>query len=91
MTHSEATRIARQSSCLVCGDVPCEPCHYPTHRGMGGAKAGWEPTEWVALCRRHHDCLDGRNGVSASCREDSYVTKVLIDERLWQWKRRWAS
>lgn len=61
MTHKEATAAAREMECLVCGRFS-EPCHYPTHRGMGSAKAGWEMWEWVPMCRTHHDILDGRGG-----------------------------
>jgi hypothetical protein len=62
--HRIATYEARELSCLICGRGPCEPCHYPKHRGLGGGHAGWESHEWWPLCRRHHDLVDGRLGVS---------------------------
>lgn len=64
--HREATRKASVMHCRVCGIVPCEPCHWPRHRGLGGGHAGWGDEEWVPLCRRHHDVLDRRHGVSAA-------------------------
>ena len=67
-----------ERDCLVCGDFPSERCHYPTHRGMGGGKAGWEPGEWVPLCRWCHDALDGRHGVSeAACLDSSQIRAAL--------------
>lgn len=65
MTHKQATEAAREMECLMCGRTPSEPCHYPKHRGMGGAGAGWERWEWVPMCRVHHDALDGRAGVNS--------------------------
>jgi len=78
-THRTASRIAFESDCLVCGATPCEPCHYPTHRGMGGAKAGWTNAEWVPLCRYHHDLVDGRLGVSPFIEEQRRLAKETID------------
>lgn len=71
MNHKQATELAKKLSCVGCLTRPCEPCHYPTHRGMGGAKAGWEIDEWVPLCRHHHDILDRRSGsdVDRQCLE----------------------
>ena len=73
--HRIATYEARELSCLICGRGPCEPCHYPAkhldgkpwghHRGFGGGKAGWGPEEWWPGCRRCHDSVDGRLGVSS--------------------------
>ena len=80
MTHREATQKARWMDCRVCGTTPCEPCHWPTHRGMGGAKAGWDEHEWVPLCRTHHDMLDGRNGSSPyACWMREVVVQTLKD------------
>ena len=64
MTHKQATAAAHGMYCLYCGATPCEPCHWPKHRGMGGKGAGWEPWEWCPMCRVHHDALDARNGAS---------------------------
>jgi hypothetical protein len=64
VTHKQATKAAHDLPCCLCGTKPCEPCHHPTHRGMGGAKAGWDEHEWVPMCRTHHDALDGRLGPS---------------------------
>jgi len=61
--HRIATREARGMDCLICGRPGCSPCHWPTHRGYVG-KVGWEDGSWVALCRVHHDLVDGRAGVS---------------------------
>jgi hypothetical protein len=33
------------------------------HRGMGGSKTANTPDNSRALCRIHHDCLDGRTGL----------------------------
>lgn len=64
MTHREATVSAAERSCVVCGNQPCEPAHYPKHRGMGGAGAGWEPWEWCPMCRKHHRAFhDGEEWV----------------------------
>lgn len=34
-----------------------------THRGMGGSSQRNTLDNVVILCRRHHDCLDGRTGL----------------------------
>lgn len=57
---------------------------------MGGAKAGWEPTEWVPLCRRCHERLDRRNGVGSTERYLSDVTRALIEQARLAWVRRWS-
>jgi len=84
--HQKATLLARESACLVCGTTPSEPCH-TTHRGMGGAKAGWEVSEWVPLCRKHHDELDARNGVSALATEHTRITRYIVSVRANDWQR----
>ena len=81
MTHKQATAAARGMYCLYCGDSPCEPCHYPKHRGMGGKGAGWEPWEWVPLCRIHHDVLDARNGASTSATALTQTVRDLVARR----------
>jgi len=73
MEHKEATASARELECCVCGCSPCEPAHYPRHRGMGAGHAGWGEDEWVPMCRLHHDALDKRNGTSDGC---AYETRV---------------
>jgi hypothetical protein len=69
---------------------PSEPCHYGKHRGMGGKSAGWEPQEWVPLCRRCHDRLDKRNGASDTARYLHDVTVALIEKARPAWLRRWT-
>ena len=92
-THAEATRTAANEPCMSCyAPPPSEPCHYPHHRGSGGRFGGddWNPLYWVALCRRCHNRLDGRNGVSATA---TYQTEAVIDQiekRLPAWRRRWT-
>jgi len=75
VTHKQATALALTLPCCVCGTKPCEPCHFPKHRGMGGKNAGWERDEWVPMCREHHDALDGRNGVSAVCTAATFLAR----------------
>ena len=62
--HHIASKLAFESECLLCGTSPCSPCHWPVHRGIGGAKAGWERHEWVPLCGPCHSLIDRRAGVS---------------------------
>ena len=88
--HQKATLLARESACLVCGTTPSEPCH-TVHRGMGGAKAGWEANEWVPLCRKHHDEYDKRLGVSALATEHTRITKYIVSVRGPEWQRAHAS
>lgn len=72
--HKEATRLASESRCLACHrDPPSEPCHYPTHRGIGGGKAGWDLIEWVPLCSRCHDILDRREN-----KESERATIIML-------------
>lgn len=82
--------MAGESDCLGCCTTPCEPAHFPTHRGMGGAKAGWEPWEWVPLCRKCHDALDRRNGVSERCQLDTHFVVEMIGMRRAAWLERWS-
>ena len=57
--HRKATLLAAECRCLSChAPAPSMPCHYPTHRGMGSGKAGWDPSEWVPLCYQEHLILD---------------------------------
>ena len=82
VNHAEATRLAAESKCVLCHDTPCEPCHWPTHRGMGGAKAGWERREWVPLCRYHHTLIDKTQGVSKAKEfERSLAIQIIREER----------
>ena len=63
LAHKRATIAAMFERCLLCRrDMGCVPAHWPTHRGMAAGKAGWEPHEWVPLCRECHDLVDGRLG-----------------------------
>jgi hypothetical protein len=57
---------------------------------MGGKSSGWEPQEWVPLCRRCHDRLDKRNGVSTNARYVHEVTRALIEKGRPAWLRRWT-
>lgn len=42
---------------------PLEMAHL-THRGMGGSTEVNTLDEVVMLCKAHHDCLDGRHGIT---------------------------
>lgn len=83
--HREATKLAAGSDCLLCGHPGCVPAHYPTHRGMGGAKAGWERTEWVPLCTPCHDLIDRRLGVSAAIEGRRTAALQLLEQRVVKW------
>lgn len=37
-------------------------CAHLNHRGMGGYVKANDPANGVALCKFHHDILDGRTG-----------------------------
>lgn len=78
--------LCRDEECLVCGSTPCEPCHWPTHRGMGGGNAGWDVEEIVPLCRKCHDKLDGRNGASKKASEESRVTRYIVSVKAHAWQ-----
>jgi hypothetical protein len=73
--HRLATAQAKMMDCWSCGVYGCSPCHYPTHRGMGSSKAGWDRSEWVPLCAHCHDVLDRRHGVSPAA---DYARDLLI-------------
>jgi hypothetical protein len=79
--HRIASHEARQMSCLICGRSPCEPCHWPRHRGLGSAHAGWSRSEWVGLCRRCHDTVDGRLGVSGPIEARRQQAITILEER----------
>lgn len=83
--HREATKLAAASDCLLCGRTGCAPCHWPKHRGMGGANAGWERTEWVPLCPFHHDLIDRRLGVSAAVEARRIAALRLLEQRAAKW------
>ena len=81
--HQQASLLALEHRCLACHkEAPSEPCHFPTHRGMGGGKASWFVTEWVPLCRRCHDILDGRAGVSKKFAAEKATIIMLINNAL---------
>jgi 5-methylcytosine-specific restriction endonuclease McrA len=42
---------------------PAEEMAHLTHRGMGGSKLANNPANCAALCKRHHDVLDGRTAL----------------------------
>ena len=83
--HKQATRLASEQRCLACHkDAPSEPCHI-IHCGMGGGKAGWDPSEWVPLCRKCHDKFDARNGTSLTAAQDTNITRYIITTRFRDW------
>ena len=83
--HQKATLLARESTCLVCGTTPSEPCHI-VHRGLGGAKAGWDIEEWIPLCRVCHNLIDARNGVSAGEQEKTRIARYVVSVRARAWQ-----
>lgn len=87
--HRKMTLLCRDEECLVCGSVPCEPCHLK-HRGMGGANAGWRLEEIVPLCRGCHDKFDARNGASEHATEQTRIVRyvVSVKSRAWHLARR---
>jgi hypothetical protein len=88
MTHKEATALAAESHCLVCHATPCEPCHWPRHRGSGGRfENDWDQSVWVPLCRVCHDIVDGRNGTSAKAREGTKIANYVVKVRAHDWQR----
>ena len=88
MTHKQATKLAAESHCLVCGTTPSEPCHWPRHRGSGGRfENDWDPSVWVPLCRKHHDEESSRNGVSALATEHTRITRYIVSVRGPEWQR----
>jgi hypothetical protein len=76
--HKQATKICADSDCLACAKTGCVPAHFPRHRGMGGGHAGWVRGEWVPLCPRCHDILDGRMGVSAQFEAQRQETRAIV-------------
>ena len=90
--HIAATRLARDSACLLCGKVgTCVPAHFPRHRGSGGRfENDWDRQHWVPLCGEPgacHDYTDGRSGgVTAFAREMRESDRALLlakAEREW--------
>jgi hypothetical protein len=55
---------------------------------MGGGKAGWSIEEWVPLCFRCHEALDGRLGVSEGVREHGEWVRRQVVARAPGWRRR---
>lgn len=85
--HREATRIAAQEPCLVCGaPAPSMPCHHPRHRGMGSGHAGWSTSEWVPLCFPCHEALDHRSGFNHPFRE---FVVARIELSIEAWRAKW--
>lgn len=64
--------------CTACGFWPADRAHLRT-RARG---AGWEPHEWIPLCRRHH-VEQGTIGWSKFCEKYPRVMQA-IDERGWE-------
>jgi len=86
--HRAATLLAAESDCLLCERPGCEPAHWPTHRGMGGGKVGWERTAWVPLDHNRHDLIDRRLGVSTAIEERRTVALLRLKEKAAEW---WAA
>jgi len=85
--HREATALAAESKCLCCGTTPCEPCHWPVHRGSGGRfENEWDVDHWVPLCRLCHNRLDARNGVSAYEQEKTRIVRYIVSVRAPEWR-----
>ena len=82
--HRRATVDAMFERCLLCHRDGCVPAHWPRHRGMGAGHAGWDPEEWVPLCRECHDLVDGRLGRQAARRRARERLAVRAEE----WQRR---
>jgi hypothetical protein len=61
----DARMVYRKIPCIICDSIDTAFCHFPVHRGMGGANAGWKYNEGVPLCKFCHDALDGRAGHAA--------------------------
>lgn len=78
----------RSLPCLLRQDGRCAGAvvfaHYPKHRGMGGAGAGWQPHEGLPLCRYHHDALDARGPTWA---EHERVRQLVADLAPAFWKQ----
>jgi hypothetical protein len=88
VTHKEATTLARDSRCLVCGTTPCSPCHWPRHRGSGGRfENEWDVEHWVPLCTPCHSKLDARNGVGLGCQEQTKITRYIVNVKARDWQR----
>jgi 5-methylcytosine-specific restriction endonuclease McrA len=83
--HQKMTKLCGESSCLVCGDSPCEPCHI-RHRGMGGANSGWDIEDIVPLCRQCHNVFDARNGASKGQVERTRVVRYIVTARAREWQ-----
>ena len=85
--HQDMTKLCAMERCISCrNDGPCLPAHWPTHRGMGGAKAGWTTEDIVPLCFECHECLDHRNGASGhEClRSDIVTAQVTLHAEEWR-------
>ncbi len=52
-----------------------------THRGMGGSEEANTLDNVVSLCRRHHDCLDGRTGLGTLRYELNQMLKHVAAHR----------
>ena len=86
--HAAATKLARESACLICGKVGlCVPAHWPTHRGMGGRRGFWRCRCWVPLCPTCHDTTDARNGASESAHEATLLAWGILAVKAPSW---WA-
>ena len=78
MNHREATALAKTMECFMCGDTPCEPVHWPKHRGMGGDESMWEYGEhWIPGCRMCHRKLDKTAGDS----DEQFMARICASFR----------
>lgn len=62
-----------------CGDLAEQLAHL-THRGMGGSKERNTAENCAAMCRRHHDCLDGRTALGTLRWELNEMMRAVIEE-----------
>jgi hypothetical protein len=86
--HRAMTALCADARCLHCGGRPSEPAHWPTHRGMGGGKAGWSIEEIVPLCHADHMALDRQNGVSEAATAYSVRVLASVVAKAPAWRRR---
>lgn len=88
--HRKATALAAKCRCLNCNaPAPSVCAHFPVHRGMGGANAGWSTDEWVPLCGEPggcHDILDRRNGASSDAVRLSAAVRARVTRLAPAWR-----
>lgn len=87
MNHAEATALAHELPCELCGSTgTCVPAHYPRHTGAGGSKTKWDREKWIPLCGmpgRCHDLVDGRNGVGSQAGHRAWLqARIALSRKL---------